>query len=111
MSPIAPADSAKTKNASADAVCEQRTDTGDYSISETEVGGTSPGAIENEQLLLDEYGLGHHGTRPAGTGEPGDGRQEVKDQHDQVAHCTIVTSWRNPRMLENEESRTRCDTV
>src|SRR5712692_3565635 len=76
---------------------EQRTHAGDHPISETEVGGTSPGAIENEQLLLDEYGLGHHGTRPARTGEPGDGRQEVKNQDDQVAHSTIVTSWRNPR--------------
>lgn len=27
--------------------------------------GTSPGAIENQQLLLDEYGFGHHGTRAA----------------------------------------------
>ena len=42
---------------------------------EAEVGGTSPGAIENQQLLLDEQGLGHHGTRPAGTSEPGESRQ------------------------------------
>ena len=55
-------------------------------LSEAEVGGTSPGAIENQQLLLDEYGLGHHGTRPARTGEPGDSRQKVENQGNQVAH-------------------------
>jgi hypothetical protein len=32
----------------------------------------------NQQLLLDEYGLGHHGKRGARTGEPGDSRQEVE---------------------------------
>jgi hypothetical protein len=53
-------------------------------------GGTSPGAIENQQLLLDEYGLGHHGTRPAWTGEPGNGRQEVENQDGQVAHGTML---------------------
>ena len=55
---------------------DQRTHPGDHPINKTEVGGTSPGAIENQQLLLDEYGLGHHGTRPAQTGEPGDSRQD-----------------------------------
>ena len=44
---------------------EERARTGDHAISEAEVGGTAPGAIENQQLLLDEYGLGHQGTRAA----------------------------------------------
>src|SRR5712692_6185325 len=75
---------------------EQRTHAGDHPISQTEVWGTSPGAIENQQLLLDEYGLGHYGTRPTRTGEPGDSRQEVDNEDSQVAHRTIVTSERNP---------------
>ena len=37
---------------------EQRGDASDYAITEAEVGGTSPGAIENQRLLLDENGLG-----------------------------------------------------
>ena len=75
---------------------EQRTHAGDHPIREAEVGGTSPGAIENQQLLLDEYGLGRHGTRLARTGEPGDSRQKMENQGNQVAHGTIVTSERNP---------------
>jgi hypothetical protein len=38
--------------------------------------------IEDQQVFLDEQGLGHHGTRAAGTGEPGDRRQEVEKQDD-----------------------------
>jgi hypothetical protein len=75
---------------------EERARTSDHAISEAEVGGTSPGAIENQQLLLDQYGLGHHGTRPARTGEPGESRQDVEKQDGQVAHGTILTIWRNP---------------
>ena len=76
---------------------EQRTHAGDHAISEAEVGGTSPGAIEDQQLLLDEHGLGHDGTRAARPGEPGEGRQQMQKQDGQVAHGTIVTSSRNPR--------------
>ena len=61
---------------------------------------TSPGAIENQQLLLDEYGLGHHGTRPARTCEPGKGRQEVENQDGQVAHGIMLTSQRNRKKCE-----------
>jgi hypothetical protein len=79
---------------------EQRAHGGDHPISEAEVGGSSPGAIENQQLLLDEYGFGHHGPHAARTGEPGDRRQEVENQGSQVAHCPIVTSERNPGNAE-----------
>ena len=81
---------------------EQRTHAGDHAISEAEVGGTSPGAIENQQLLLDEHGFGHHGTRAAGTGEPGDGRQQMEKQDGQVAHGTISNNLaRAQEMLRN----------
>jgi hypothetical protein len=45
---------------------EERAYARDHSISEAEVGGTSPGAIEDRELVLDEYGLSHNGTRAAG---------------------------------------------
>jgi hypothetical protein len=57
---------------------EQRTHAGDHPISETEVGGTFPRAIEDQQLLLDENRLGHHGPGTAGAGEPGDRRQQME---------------------------------
>ena len=65
---------------------EERARTGDHAISEAEVGGTSPGAIENQQLLFDEYGLGHQGTRAARPRESGDRRQQMEKQDGQIAH-------------------------
>ncbi len=41
---------------------------------------------ENQQLMLDEDGLGHNRTRPAGTGKPGDSRQQMEKQDDQITH-------------------------
>ncbi len=52
--------------------------------------------VENQQLLLDEDGLGHHGTRTAGTGDPDDSRQQMEKQDGEIAHGPIVTSWPNP---------------
>jgi hypothetical protein len=54
-------------------------------------------------LLLNENGLGHHGTGPAGTGEPGDSRQQMENQDGQIAHGPIVPSWRNPRNAKELE--------
>ena len=71
---------------------EQRAQAGDHPISGMELGGTSPGTSENQQLSLDEYGLGHYGTRPARTREPGDSRQKVENQDGQVTHVTMLTS-------------------
>jgi hypothetical protein len=36
--------------------------------------------------MLDEDGLGHHGTRPTGSGEPGDSRKQMEKQDDQITH-------------------------
>jgi len=43
------------------------------------VGRTFPEPIEDHQLLLDEQGLGHHGTRAAGP----------------ASRATVVRGWRN----------------
>ena len=48
------------------------THSGDDAISETEIGGTFPGPIEDQQLMLDEHGFGHDRTRAAGTGKSRD---------------------------------------
>ena len=48
---------------------EQRTEAGDHAIPEPEGWRTLPGAIEDQQLLLDEQRFGHDGTHPAWTGE------------------------------------------
>ena len=40
---------------------EERTHAVDDGISEVEVGRTFPGPVEDQQLSLDEQGLGHHG--------------------------------------------------
>jgi hypothetical protein len=36
-------------------------------------------------LLLDEHGFGHHGPGAAGTGEPGDRRQQMQKKDGQIA--------------------------
>ena len=71
---------------------DHRAHAGHGAISEAKVGGTSAGAIENQQLVLDQDGLGHHRTRAARTGEPGDGRQEMEKECNQVAHAVIVSN-------------------
>jgi hypothetical protein len=53
---------------------EEGTQSSDDTIRETEMGCTLPGTIEDQQLVLDEHGFGHHRTRTAGTGESGDRR-------------------------------------
>ena len=60
---------------------EGRTQAGDHTIGGTQVGRALSRPIEDEQLVLDEHGLGHHGTGAAGTGEPGDGCQEVQKKN------------------------------
>jgi hypothetical protein len=65
---------------------EERADAGDETISEAEIRSTSPRAIQNQQLVLDEDGLGHHRPRAAWTREPGERRHKVEHQDDQIAH-------------------------
>ena len=41
--------------------------------------------------MLDEHGFGHHGTSAAGTGEPGERRQQMQKKDGQIAHRTILS--------------------
>ena len=45
--------------------------------------------------MLDEDGFGHHGPGAAGTGEPGDRRQQMQKKDGQIAHRTIVARSRH----------------
>ena len=41
-------------------------------------------------MVLDEHGFSDDGTRAAGTGKPGDRRQEMEKKDGQVAHDTSL---------------------
>ena len=57
--------------------------------------------------MLDEHRLGHYGTGAAGTGEPGDGCQQMQKKDSQIAHRTMLPSPRHRRrMLGNFEFAT-----
>ena len=45
--------------------------------------------------MLDEDGFGHHGPGAAGTGEPGDRRQQMQKKDGHIAHRTIVARSRH----------------
>ena len=56
---------------------EKATEAGDHAIRPAEIGGPFSGTIEDQQLVLDEDGFGHHRTLAAGPGQAGDGRQQM----------------------------------
>jgi hypothetical protein len=68
---------------------EERTHAGDDTIREAEIGRTPPGAIQDQDLVLEEYGFGNHGPRVAGTSQPGDRRQQMQKQDGEITHRTI----------------------
>ena len=76
---------------------EEHTRAGDDAITEAEIGTSSPGTIEDQQLLLDEHGFSDHGTCAAGTSESGDRCQQMQKNDGQIAHNTILTRSRNPK--------------
>ncbi len=47
-------------------------------------------AIEDQQLMFDEDGLGNYGTDAAGTCKSGDGRDEMDEKDHEIAHIRIV---------------------
>ena len=49
--------------------------------------------------MLDEHRFGHHGTGAAGTGEPGDCRQQMQEQDGQIAHRIILARSRHTQEL------------
>jgi hypothetical protein len=57
------------------------------------------GEAQDQHLLLDEHGFGHHGPGAAGTGEAGDCRQQMQKKDGQIAHRTMLPSWRHRRRM------------
>ena len=66
-----------------------------YAIRGVEIGRPLSRPIEDQQLVLDEQGLGHHGTRATGTDEPDDCRQQMQKQDGEIAHRTILARSRH----------------
>jgi hypothetical protein len=69
---------------------EGGTQAGDHAIRGTEIGRPFSRTIEDQQLVLDKHGFGHHGTGAAGPGEPGDGCQQMQKQDGQITHRPIL---------------------
>jgi hypothetical protein len=76
---------------------EERTQAGDNTIREPKIGRPFSRPIEDQQLVLDEHGFGHRGTRAAGTGQSGDRRQQMQKKNGEIALAPIVSRSRNPK--------------
>ena len=59
---------------------EQRALTGDEAIREEEIGGALAGAMEDQELMFDEEGLGNYGTDAARPRQSGGGREEMDER-------------------------------
>ena len=54
-----------------------------------------PGTIQDQELSLDENGLGDHGTDPARTQESRKRNDNMDEKDDQIAHLSIVARTGN----------------
>ena len=59
---------------------------GGKAIRDAQVGSTLAPAIEDEQLMPDQRGLGNHGTESPRPGESQHGDNHMNEQDDEVAH-------------------------
>jgi hypothetical protein len=73
---------------------QQSAPTGDEAIREPETGSTLAGAIEDQQLMFDEDGLGNYGANAAATCKSGDGREGMDEKDHEIAHFRILTTKR-----------------
>jgi hypothetical protein len=69
---------------------EDRTQTGDQATRGTEIGRPFSRTVEDQQLVLDEHGFGHHSAGAPGTRKSGNGRQQMQKQDGQIAHRRIL---------------------
>ena len=60
-----------------------------------EPGRPLPGTIQDQELLLDENGLGDHGTDPSRAQESRKRNDDVDEKDDQIAHLCIVARTGN----------------
>ena len=74
---------------------EQGAQSCDETIRCPEIRGSLPGSIQDQELMLDENGLGDHGTEAARAKKPGDRNDDMKEKHDEMAHHSIVARTAN----------------
>ena len=55
------------------------------------------GAIEDQELLLDEHRLGNYRTNAAGTGDSSNGRDEMDEKDDEIPHLRMLAKLENAR--------------
>ena len=65
---------------------EQGTQAGDDPIRGTQVGRALAPAIEDEQLMPDQHGLGDNGTESTGPRQSGQGDDQMNEYDSEVAH-------------------------
>ena len=68
------------------------------------MGGPFSRSIEDQQLVFDEQGFGHDGTRAARTGDPGDCRNQMQKKDGEIAHRAILARSRHA-----QEMPTNCE--
>jgi hypothetical protein len=66
---------------------EQRAQSSDDAITEPEAWRTRPGAVEDQQPLLEEERLCHDGAHADGSGQPRDGREHMHKKGGQITHA------------------------
>ena len=83
---------------------EDRTQTGDHAIRGAEIGRSFSRTVEDQQLVLNEHGFAHHRAGTGGTGESGNGHQQMQKHDRQIAHRRILPRSRHgQRVLTNLE--------
>ena len=75
---------------------KQGAPTGEEAIREAEVGSAVAGALENQQLMFDEEGLGQDGTDAARACQSGEGGDEMDEKDDEMAHVRMVARRSKP---------------
>jgi hypothetical protein len=63
---------------------------GDNTIDRPQVWGPLAGAVQHQQLLLEEYGLGNDRAGTAGHEKSSDGRDQMNQQDEGIAHPGIL---------------------
>jgi len=64
--------------------------TGDDAIREAEIRSALARAMEDQQLMFDQDGLGNYGTDAARPRQSGDSRDEVDEKDHEIAHIRMV---------------------
>ena len=72
--------------------------TGEDTIRGTQVGCTFATAIEDQQLMPDQYGFGNHGTEPARNCQPDHGNDHMNEEDDDIAHPGMLSKPQKPKL-------------